>query len=37
MYDYIIGKITDIESDHVVVETNNIGYSIYSQFKNMKG
>ena len=30
MYDYIIGKITDIESDHVVVETNNIGYSIFT-------
>ena len=30
MYEYIIGKIKDIESNYIVVENNNIGYLIYT-------
>lgn len=30
MYEYIKGKITDIESNYIVVENNNIGYLIYT-------
>ena len=29
MYAYIKGKITEIESNYVVIETNGIGYIIY--------
>ncbi len=29
MYNYIIGKITFIHRDHIVLENNGIGYSIY--------
>lgn len=29
MYDYITGKITNIEYDHIVIENNGIGYIIY--------
>ena len=29
MYDYIIGKITDIKSNSIVVENNGIGYLVY--------
>lgn len=28
MYNYIIGKINDIKSNHIVLENNNIGYEI---------
>ena len=30
MYEYIIGKVKDIESNYIVVENNNIGYLIYT-------
>lgn len=30
MYEYIKGKITDIESNYIVIENNNIGYLIYT-------
>lgn len=30
MYEYIKGKITQIESNYIVVENNNIGYLIYT-------
>ena len=30
MYDYLIGKITEIQKDCVVVEVNNVGYKVYS-------
>lgn len=30
MYNYILGKITDIESTYVVVEANEIGYQIFT-------
>ncbi len=29
MYNYIIGKITDQESNHIVIENNNIGYTVF--------
>ena len=29
MYDYVIGKITDIKSNSIVVENNGIGYLVY--------
>lgn len=29
MYDYIIGKVTDIASNSITVENNNIGYLVY--------
>lgn len=29
MYDYIIGKVTDISSNSITVENNNIGYLVY--------
>ncbi len=29
MYEYIIGKVTKIESNYIVLENNNIGYMIY--------
>ena len=29
MYGYIKGKITQIESNHIIIENNNIGYIIY--------
>ena len=29
MYSYIIGKVTDINSNNIVLECNNIGYLIY--------
>ena len=29
MYEYIKGKITMIESNHIVVDNNGIGYLIY--------
>ena len=29
MYEYIIGKVTMIESNHIVLDNNNIGYLIY--------
>lgn len=29
MYDYIIGKITDISSNYITLENNQIGYQIY--------
>ncbi len=29
MYEYIIGKVTMIESNHIVLENNGIGYLIY--------
>ena len=29
MYEYIVGKITKIDSGYVVLENNNIGYIIY--------
>ena len=29
MYDYIIGKITDIKSNSIVVDNNGIGYLVY--------
>lgn len=29
MYSYIIGKVTDISSNNIVLECNNIGYLIY--------
>ena len=29
MYDYIIGKITEIDSTYIVVENNGIGYLVY--------
>lgn len=29
MYSYIIGKVTEIRSDYIVVENNGIGYLIY--------
>ena len=29
MYSYIIGKVTDISSNSIVLECNNIGYLIY--------
>lgn len=29
MYDYIIGKVTDIFSNSITVENNNIGYLVY--------
>lgn len=29
MYTYMIGKITDIESNYITLENNNIGYLIY--------
>ena len=30
MYDYILGKIEDIESNYITVDNNNIGYLIYT-------
>jgi Holliday junction DNA helicase RuvA len=30
MYEYIIGKITDINPGYIVIENNNIGYKIYT-------
>lgn len=30
MYNYIIGNVTDIESTYIVLETNGIGYQIYT-------
>ena len=30
MYEYIIGKITYIYPEYIVVENNNIGYKIYT-------
>ncbi len=30
MYSYIIGKVAMIESNHIVLENNNIGYLIYT-------
>lgn len=30
MYEYIIGKITDIESGYIVIDNNNIGYRVYT-------
>lgn len=30
MYEYLIGTITDIESDYIVLENNGIGYKIYT-------
>ena len=30
MYEYIKGKITQIESNYIVVDNNNIGYLIYT-------
>ena len=30
MYEYIKGIITDIESNYIVIENNNIGYQIYT-------
>ena len=30
MFEYINGKITDIESNYVILENNNIGYKIYT-------
>lgn len=30
MYNYIIGKITEVTSNYIVLENNNIGYQIYS-------
>ena len=29
MYDYIIGKITDIKSNSIVLDNNGIGYLVY--------
>ena len=29
MYSYIIGKVTDVNSNNIVLECNNIGYLIY--------
>lgn len=29
MYDYISGKIVDIESNHIVIDNNGIGYTLY--------
>ncbi|SDB09697.1 Holliday junction branch migration protein RuvA [Eubacterium oxidoreducens] len=29
MYSYFIGTIADIESDRIIIETNNIGYEIF--------
>lgn len=29
MYNYIVGKITDIESSYIVLECSSIGYQIY--------
>lgn len=30
MYSYIIGKVTEIESNYIVVDNNNIGFLIYT-------
>ena len=30
MYEYIKGKITDINSTYITLENNNIGYAIYT-------
>lgn len=30
MYNYIVGKIVDIESSYIVVDNNNIGYNVYT-------
>src|SRR5574344_762361 len=30
MYNYIIGKITNIESSYIVIDNSNIGYNIYT-------
>lgn len=30
MYEYLIGTITDIESDYVVLDNNGIGYKVYT-------
>lgn len=30
MYEYIIGKITDIKSGYIVLENNNIGYKVFT-------
>lgn len=30
MYNYIVGKITDIESTYIVLDNNGIGYQIYT-------
>ena len=30
MFEYIIGKVTDIESSYIIVESNNIGYKIFT-------
>ena len=30
MYEYIIGKVTNIESNYIVIENNNIGYLVYT-------
>ncbi|MBR3049328.1 MAG: Holliday junction branch migration protein RuvA, partial [Bacilli bacterium] len=29
MFDYIIGKVTDIKNNSIVLENNEIGYLIY--------
>ena len=30
MFEYIKGKITDIESNYIIIDNNNIGYKIYT-------
>lgn len=30
MYNYIFGKVTDIESTYIVIEANGVGYQIYT-------
>ena len=30
MYEYIIGKITDIESNYIIVDNSGVGYKIYT-------
>src|SRR5574344_2034847 len=34
MYNYIIGKITNIESSYIVIDNSNIGYNIYTPNPN---
>ena len=30
MYSYIVGRITDIESDSITVDNNGVGYLVYT-------
>ncbi|MCS7299578.1 MAG: Holliday junction branch migration protein RuvA [Spirochaetia bacterium] len=35
MFDYLVGKVVEIDDGRVVLEVNNIGYSIYLSFRDL--